>query len=161
MKFKTVFRNLRTQKGLTQDQAATLLGVSKSTVSMYERGERVPPYDMMEKISEAFDVDMNHLYGKETRSDEPGNLRPVRTKRFPMLGEIACGEPIFANEEHETFVDGSAEIDADFCLTAKGDSMIGARIQNGDVVFIKAQETVENGQIAAVVIDDEATLKRW
>lgn len=78
-----------------------------------------------------------------------------------MLGEIACGKPIFANEEHETYIDASADIKADFCLTAKGDSMIGARIHSGDVVFIKEQSIVDNGQIAAVIIDNDVTLKRW
>ena len=78
-----------------------------------------------------------------------------------MLGEIACGEPIYTNEDFETFVEASMEINADFCLTAKGDSMIGARIHDGDVVFIKEQPIVDNGQIAAVIINDEATLKRW
>ena len=78
-----------------------------------------------------------------------------------MLGEIACGTPIFANEEHETYIDASAEIQADYCLTAKGDSMIGARIYDGDIVFIRKQSIVNNGEIAAVIIDNEATLKRW
>ena len=77
-----------------------------------------------------------------------------------MEGEIACGEPIYANREYETYVEASADIDADFCLRAKGDSMINARIFDGDVVFIKSQPDVENGEIAAVRIGDEVTLKR-
>ena len=80
--------------------------------------------------------------------------------RFPLLGEIACGEPIFAQEDRETFLIADAEIAADFCLLARGDSMIGARIYDGDAVFIRSQPMVENGEIAAVIIDDEATLKR-
>ena len=77
-----------------------------------------------------------------------------------MLGDIACGEPIYANEDRESYVLAGTDIDADFCLKAKGDSMIGARIYDGDIVFIKKQNIVDNGEIAAVVIDDEATLKR-
>ena len=88
------------------------------------------------------------------------NLRPIQLKRFPLLGEIACGEPIFAQEDRETFLIADAEIAADFCLLARGDSMIGARIYDGDAVFIRSQPMVENGEIAAVIIDDEATLKR-
>ena len=88
-------------------------------------------------------------------------IRPVTRKRFRMLGDIACGQPIFANEEHETYVDASATIDADFCLTARGDSMINAGIKNGDVVFIKQRPIVDNGDIAAIIIDGEATLKYW
>ena len=88
------------------------------------------------------------------------NIKPITTKRFPMLGEIACGKPKMCSEEYETFIEASSEIKADFCLTAKGDSMINARIFDGDVVFIRSQPNVENGEIAAVIIDDEATLKR-
>lgn len=88
------------------------------------------------------------------------NLFPIETKRFPLLGDIACGKPIMANEEKELYVEAGADIKADFCLRAKGDSMIGARIYDGDIVFIRKQEMVDNGEIAAVIIEDEATLKR-
>lgn len=77
-----------------------------------------------------------------------------------MLGTIAAGDPIFANEEYETYVYADSKIRADFCLKVKGDSMINARILDGDVVFIKRQPDVLNGQIAAVLIDNEVTLKR-
>lgn len=77
-----------------------------------------------------------------------------------LLGEIACGEPIWADEDRESYVMADTDIKADFCLTAKGDSMINARIYDGDVVFIKQMPMVENGEIAAVIIDNEATLKR-
>ena len=89
------------------------------------------------------------------------NIFPVSIKKFPLLGEIACGEPIFVNEDRESYVLSGTDINADFCLKAKGDSMIGARIFDGDVVFIKKTEIVENGEIAAIVIDDEIILKRF
>lgn len=88
------------------------------------------------------------------------NIQPIKTQRIPMLGEIACGEPIFAAEDRESYVEVGTEIKADFCLKAKGDSMINARILDGDIIFIRQQSIVENGEIAAVIIDDEATLKR-
>lgn len=88
------------------------------------------------------------------------NLFPIERKRYPLIGTIACGKPITANEEKELYVEAGAEIEADFCLRAKGDSMIRARIYDGDIVFIRKQSMVDNGEIAAVVIDDEATLKR-
>ena len=88
------------------------------------------------------------------------NLFRIETKKFPLLGNIACGEPIMANEEVDLYVEAGANIQADFCLKAKGDSMIGARIYDGDIVFIRKQPMVEDGEIAAVIIDDEATLKR-
>ena len=77
-----------------------------------------------------------------------------------MLGDIACGKPIFANEERESYVQAGMNIKADFCLTARGDSMIGARIHDGDIVFCRSQTMVDNGEIAAVIIGEEATLKR-
>ena len=88
------------------------------------------------------------------------NLFRIETKQFPLLGNIACGEPIFAEQNFEAYVEAGANVHADFCLRAKGDSMIGARIQDGDIVFIKKQEMVDDGEIAAVLIEDEATLKR-
>lgn len=160
MLLKDNIKKWRTTAKLTQEQLGKKLGVGKSTISMYESGERVPPVDIIYKLCQVFNIDMNTLCGKESSLSIPG-LRPIQKKRFPMLGEIACGEPIYANEDHESYVDASASIDADFCLTAKGDSMIGARIQDGDVVFIKQQSIVNNGEIAAVVIDGEATLKIW
>ena len=87
-------------------------------------------------------------------------LRPIVRKRLPMLGNVACGEPIFAGESHESYVDANSDTDADFCLTAKGDSMVNARIFDGDVLFVKSQPTVEDGEIAVVLIEDEATVKR-
>lgn len=88
------------------------------------------------------------------------NIFPIETKKFPMLGEIACGEPIFADENKESYIEAGTDIHADFCLKAKGDSMINARILDGDIVFIKKQSMVDNGEIAAVIIENEATLKR-
>ena len=96
--------------------------------------------------------------------DEPAtdykNVMPVSVKQLPVLGDIACGMPIYAEERHESFVSVAEGLDADFCLKARGDSMVGARIFDGDVVFIRSQSTVENGEIAAVILGDEATLKR-
>jgi repressor LexA len=117
--------------------------------------------DTLKKIADYFAVSIDSLLSGEEAHPLPSNVRPIHVKRFPMLGEISCGTPIFAEEDHETYIDASADIHADFCLTAKGESMIGARIHDGDVVFIKSMPMVENGQIAAVIIDDEATLKRW
>ena len=80
--------------------------------------------------------------------------------RIPLIGSIACGAPILAEEHIEDYIDIPKHIHADFALTCKGDSMINARIFDGDIVYIRQQDTVDNGQIAAVLIDGEATLKR-
>lgn len=160
MKFCEILRDLRKKNGYTQSELSEKLKISKSTISMYEHGERMPNYATMRALADLFGVEMDILYGRES-TPLPPNIRAVKTKKIPLLGEIACGEPIFAEEEHQAFVEAGDGIQADFCLTAKGDSMIGARIQSGDVVFIRSQPLVENGEIAAVIINDEATLKRW
>ena len=88
------------------------------------------------------------------------DLLPLSRRAVPLVGHIACGEPILAEEEFCGYELAGGDVDADFCLRAKGDSMIGARIHDGDIVFVRRQESVENGEIAVVIIDDEATLKR-
>lgn len=151
-------KELLRQKGMTARALAEKVQVAESTMSLYISGKREPDYNTLRKIADVLDTPVDYLLGGDVL---PKDIRPVVLKRFPMLGEIACGEPVFANEEHETYIDASKEIDADFCLTCRGDSMIDARIYDGDVVFVKSQNIVENGQIAAVIIEDEATLKYW
>ena len=98
--------------------------------------------------------------GYETSGESEKHAQKPGAKRIPLLGEIACGNPIYASEEHDTYIPVNGDIDADFCLRAHGESMTGARIFDGDVVFIRKQSLVNNGEIAAVIINDEATLKR-
>lgn len=162
MNMGDIIKQLRTEKGITQEELGKIIGVQKSAIRKYESGMvQNIKRTSIQKLSDYFGVSPSYLLGISTNKDVASEIRPVTLKRFPMLGEIACGKPIFANEEHEAYVDASAEIKADFCVTARGDSMTGARIFNGDIVFIKEQSMVENGQIAAVVIDNEVTLKRW
>lgn len=155
----------RKELGWTQEELAIKMGYkSKSTINKIELGINDIPQSKIKLFAEILKTTPAYLMGWEEEKGQialPPNIRPVTTKRFPLLGEIACGKPIYASEDHESYVDASADIRADFCLTAKGDSMIGARIHNGDIVFIRKQPTVNNGEIAAVVIDNEATLKRW
>lgn len=180
-KFNERLKLLRQETGLSQQDFAKQVGLSKSSVNMYERGEREPGLKTLEAIADYFNVDMDYLLGKSEHRSKTAwlegldksidleilrsqvkfeNLFPIEKKRFPLLGQIACGKPIAANEEKELYVEAGANIDADFCLRAKGDSMIGARIYDGDIVFIQQADMVEDGEIAAVIIEDEATLKR-
>lgn len=155
-------KELRKSKGLTLDELAELVGTSKQTIHRYETGviANVPP-EKVESLALALGTTPAELMGWD---DEPPvqykNLIPMSIKQLPVLGDIACGMPIYAEEKHESFVTVSDELNADFCLKAHGDSMIGARIYDGDIVFIRSQSTVNNGEIAAVIINDEATLKR-
>ncbi len=158
----TKLKELRKAKGMTLDELAEKVGTSKQTIHRYENGTiaNVPP-GKIESLAAALGTTPSELMGWE---DEPSayvkNASPISMKRVPMLGDIACGMPIYAEEKHESFMMAGDGIDADFCLTAHGDSMIGARIYDGDIVFIRSQSSVENGEIAAVIIGDEATLKR-
>lgn len=102
------------------------------------------------------------MTGENPETIKISNIYPIELKKFPMLGEIACGKPKYTNEDRESYVIAGTDIKADFCLKASGDSMVNARIFDGDIVFIRSQEMVENGEIAAVIVnnDSEATLKR-
>lgn len=157
-------KDLRISQNLTLEQVANEVGVGKSTVRKWETGMIANMRrDKIASLAKALHTTPAYLMGW---IDEPhreitlDNLFKIETKKFPLLGNIACGKPIFADEQFEAYVEAGANIKADFCLRAKGDSMIGARIQDGDIVFIHKQEMVDDGEIAAVLIDDEATLKR-
>ena len=169
-------KQLRTKKGYSTRDIATLCNISKSAVAMYETGERKPKYETLEAFADLYNVDIEYLLGKSDTKNSVANalghdsleaaildkfgIHSVKKKSFPLLGNVACGEPIYADEEHGAFIDASADIDADFCLIARGDSMINARIFDGDLLFIKKAESVDNGEIAVVLIEDEATVKR-
>ncbi len=146
--FSEQLRRLRAEAGLSQSGLAQAIGTSKSSINMYERGEREPGFATLSALCDLFQVEPGVLLGSSA---------PQRA--LPLLGEIACGQPIFTNEEREPCIPPMG-VRADFALRAHGDSMIGARITDGDLIFIRRQPTVENGEIAAVVIGDTATLKR-
>jgi repressor LexA len=155
----------RKEMGISADKLAEILSVSRSTIFRYENGdiEKVPASVLMD-IASALNTTSHYLMGWEEKPEnqniKPDNIYPIELKKYPLLGEIACGEPIFCNEDRESYVISGADINADFCLKAHGDSMMNARIMDGDIVFIREQSMVDNGEIAAVIIDDEATLKR-
>lgn len=158
----------RIELGLTMLDVAKSVGVSEATISRWESGDignmrrdKIALYAKALKTSPLFIMGIDKNTDEEENIfDKYDNLSPIKLKKFPLLGEIACGEPIWADEEKESYVMANMDIKADFCLTAKGDSMINARINDGDIVFIKKMPMVNNGEIAAVIIDNEATLKR-
>jgi len=166
MTFADKLKEARQKANLSQAELAEKLGLNLRTYGSYERGERDVSTALLRQICQTLQVSSDELLSNyeastaEMLSSKFDNIKPVTLKRFPMLGEIACGEPIFADEDKEHCVMADMDIQADFCLTAKGDSMINARINDGDIVFIKEMPIVENGEIAAVIIGDEATLKR-
>lgn len=153
---------LRKQKKLTLDDLADALGTSRQTIHRYENGiiTNIPP-EKVEKLAETLGTTPSALMGwSDGEIGSYENISPISTRMVPMLGEIACGQPIYATEERGEYAVANNDLSADFCLRAHGDSMIGARIYDGDIVFIRSQSSVDNGEIAAVIIGDEATLKR-
>lgn len=140
--------------------------MNKSDLSQYVSGKNEPGQDKLIVLAKALRVTEPWLMGydvPETKESifSNSNIIPLpETKDIPLIGDIACGEPILAEENIEDYVKLNKDIDAEFALRCKGDSMTGARIRNGDIVYIHQQEDVENGEIAAVLIGNEATLKK-
>lgn len=160
-------KSRRIELNMTQGDIAEPIGVAISTIQRYEAGTiqkiKLP---VVEAIARMLKVNADWLIGKTDDMQEPSyrfpdNVIPLPVmKKVPLVGTIACGQPILATEHIEGYVNIPENIKADFALRCKGDSMINARIFDGDIVYIRQQQDVENGQIAAVLIEDEATLKR-
>lgn len=161
-RFSDRLRELRNAKDLSQSDFAKQLGISKSSVNMYERGEREPNFKMLEQIADYFNVDMDYLLGKSnirSKNDIYKYLLPLPPmKEWKVIGGTACGSPL--HRELEETIMAPANIDADRVFRCVGDSMIGAHIFDGDLVFVKTGEFVEDGRIGVVRIEDEYTLKR-
>lgn len=169
MDFNDKVKLNREKLGYTLEELAKLVGVSAPTIQRYESGEiKNVRRDKISKLAKALNVSPAYLMGWNDSPSEdidiskiPGVIMPVKLKRIPILGSIACGEPLFAEQNYEGYFMLDENLaGADFCLRAKGDSMIEANIFERDLVFFKKTNDVENGTIAAVLIDDEATLKR-
>ncbi|MBQ3503700.1 MAG: helix-turn-helix domain-containing protein [Oscillospiraceae bacterium] len=156
-------KHRRKEIGVSAEKLAEMLGVSPATIYRYENGdiEKVPG-DRLGPIAEALQTTPVYLMGwADSATDGAPNIIPIpETRKIPLLGAIACGEPILAEENIEEYIDIPKELAGDFALICRGDSMINARIFDGDIVYIRQQDSVDNGEIAAVLIDNEATLKR-
>lgn len=165
-------KKYRIARGLKQIDVANAMQISKSTYSSYESGRRLPDATKIGKLAEILGVTSDALLGTEHLTDniyEQLEQRKILTpiddvsepRRLPLLGTIACGDPIEAIEETGEFIDLNSAVKGDFALRCKGNSMVNARIYDGDIVVCKKQDTVENGEIAVVLIDNEVTLKRF
>lgn len=162
-------------KGISQTELCARTGIPKSAMSQYMSGKFKPKQNRTFLIAKALNVNEAWLMGFDDvpmeRIDDKDrididlssikNIEPLpKMKKVPLLGTIACGEPILAEENIEDYLNMPERIKGTFALRCKGDSMINARIFDGDIVYIREQPDVENGEIAAVLIDNEATLKR-
>lgn len=146
-----------------QNEVAKDLGFPPTTFNTWCVGKVMPKMGKVQALADYFGVLKSDLLEDKNKDDSLhiSNIFPITTHKLPMLGEIACGKPIFMDENRDNYTMIGSNVKADFCLKAKGDSMVNARIMDGDIVFIRSQPEVENGEIAAVSIDDEATLKRF
>ena len=170
MKLGDLIREYREAHDLSQRQFANQCDLSNGYISILEKGINpstgkpvTPTLPQLKKLADGMRITLSELF--ERADDMPidigTNILPMpEMRKVPLLGAIACGEPILAQENIEDYVKIPKDMPGDFALTCKGDSMINARIFNGDIVYIRQQDTVENGEIAAVLIDSEATLKR-
>lgn len=176
-----IIKEYREKQNISMDEFSKISSLSKGYISMLENNTNprnnkpiAPTLPTIKKIASAMSMDVDSVLkildsdqeinlGIEPEKLIVSNIYPIELKRFPLLGEIACGKPTYAAEDRESYIMTGTDINADFCLKAKGDSMVNARILDGDIVFVRKQDIVDNGEIAAVVVnnDSEATLKRF
>lgn len=171
MKLGDKLKVIRTENNMSMEELKNILNykydlnISKSMISRWENHKSEPLNTYLSAYAREFNLDMNDLLDIEDKNDL-SNIPGIKIiKKFvtvPLLGEIACGEPIFCNQNYDNLLQIDADLGRpDFSLTAKGDSMVDAGIDDGDIVFFKNTSIVENGKIAAVIIDNTTTLKRF
>lgn len=156
---------LRAEKGISMRDAARMLGMPYTTYVNYEKGTREPNSETLIALANFYETSVDYLIGKSSSRTgkitiPPGFIPLPKMKKVPLIGAIACGDPITAIQNREGDVNAPVDMRCDFALKCQGESMIGAGIHDGDVVYIRIQPEVENGEIAAVRIGEEATLKR-
>lgn len=157
-------------RNISAAELSRKLGINEGTMSQYKAGKYEPKQRRLQEISQILSVSIPWLMGADVPMEDNQssinllgikNIIPMpKMKKVPLIGTIACGEPILAQENIEDYINMPAKLDGTFALRCKGDSMINARILDGDIAFIREQPEVENGEIAAILIDNEATLKR-
>ena len=162
--------------GMKQIELATRSGISKYSISHYLKGDWEGKQDAVYELARALNVSEAWLMGYDVPAERsapkvsvqldkkptipPGFMPLPKMRKVPLIGAIACGDPITAIQNREGDVNAPVDMRCDFALKCQGESMIGAGIHDGDVVYIRIQPEVENGEIAAVRIGEEATLKR-
>lgn len=161
-------KEARISRNLTMDKLADILNkkynlsISKSMISRWESGKNEPLNTYLGAYAKEFGLDMNWLLGLVEEPFLANGLIKVNYPKIkiPLVGTVKAGTPALAEENIEEYVELDKKIQADFALKVKGDSMINARIYENDIVFIRSQPDVEDGEIAVVLIGEEATLKR-
>jgi len=162
----TIYERIRARRielGLTVEELAKKMGYKdKSSISKIENGKADIPQSKVIAFARALNTTTAYLMGIDTAKEIsiPAGFQPLpKRDRIPRVGQIACGTPILAEENVEAYDEVPSDWHVDFTLLCQGDSM-EPKIKDGDVVAIHSQPMVENGEVAAVLIDGEATLKR-
>lgn len=166
--FATNLKKLLNERGLAQVDVAKAINVSPQTFNTWVKGIAIPRMGKIQALADYFNVLKSELVDEQqpttptTDYSKYGliSLENRRTKKVPILGDVACGVPIYADETYDDYIEVDEDIKVDFALRTKGDSMIGDNIVDGDIVLVKKVSMVEPHEIAVVVINDEATLKR-
>ena len=156
-------RQRREELGMSQEELAARMGYrSKSSITKIEKGINDIPQNKVEDFAAALETTTAWLLGLESEvSAVPAGFEPLsRMTQVPLVGSIACGTPITAEQNIERYIGVPADWHADFALTCHGDSM-APTIRDGDIVCIRRQPEVEQGEIAAVRVGEEATLKHF
>ena len=158
-----ILKRERKKNRMTQAEVGDKLGISQQAVAKWENNTTEPKTQDLLALAALYNVTVDYLLGRETER-EVGVQAIIQDgmayKRLPVLAAVACGDPIYAEDSYENYILQSMETNADFCVVAEGDSMINARIFDGDLVFVHKQEMVNNGEIAVVAIGEAATIKR-
>lgn len=167
MKLGNKLKKVRVDNKMSMEELKNLLNnkydlnISKSMISRWENGKSEPINTYLSAYAKEFNLDMNNLLDIDL-SEIEGIKLIKKFANVPILGEIACGEPIFCQENYDGYFQIDEDLDKpDFCLRARGDSMIDVGIEDGDLIFMKQTPVVANGKIAGVLIDDTVTLKRF
>lgn len=161
--FQKNFIEALNKKKMTQSELARRSGITQSSISDYINGKYEPKQDKVDRIAAALNISPSFLVGK-TGDDSildynRYGLLPVTNRKIPVLGNVHCGDPVYAEEDFLDVVDSDNE--ADFALRAVGDSMTGVGIEENDLVFVKKQPSVKNGELAVILLnDEEAAIKR-
>lgn len=161
-------KEYRERFGLTLSEVSKKCKIPMQTLSRYELEQRVPKIDTAVEIAESLGINPLWLQGYNVPMEEqlPANAIQIditARHKIPILGRIAAGLPLYAEQNIEgytlTDLNGGAEY---FALRVNGDSMNAARIEDGDLIIVRRQEEVENGELAVVMVgDDDATVKRF
>ena len=167
MKLGDKLKKVRVDNKMSMEELKNLLNnkydlnISKSMISRWENGKSEPINTYLSAYAKEFNLDMNNLLDIDL-SEIEGIKLIKKFANVPILGEIACGEPIFCQENYNGYFQIDEDLDKpDFCLRARGDSMIDVGIEDGDLIFMKQTPVIANGKIAAILIDDTVTLKRF